>query len=316
VNRRKYPRRPDLAGILNINKPSGLTSHDVVAAVRRAARVRRVGHTGTLDPMASGVLLVCLDQATRVSKYLMASDKLYRAQIRLGQTTDTDDREGHIINSQAVPSSLDRAIIQKALTRFVGEIDQVPPRYAAIKRDGIPLHQLARQGADVQPSPRKVTIHAIQLLEWHSPTLTVDVHCGPGTYIRALARDLGEHLGCGGHLAGLIRLRSGPFRLEEAVDLDEAVRRLQGGKSQDLADLLWPLDAALTAMACMTVDAEAETHLRHGRQIPGPPPSLSEGQPALRRSYAADGTLVAIVKYDTQTDLWQPDTVFDLRPSD
>lgn len=313
MSRRKYPQRPDLAGILNINKPSGMTSHDVVAAVRRAARVRRVGHTGTLDPMASGVLLVCLDQATRVSQFLMSSDKLYRAQICLGQTTDTDDREGQVKLSRPVSSSLDAATIQKALANFVGEIAQVPPRYAAIKHRGVPLHRLARQGVDVQPTSRKVTIHAIQLCEWYSPMLTVNVHCGPGTYIRALARDLGEHLGCGGHLVDLVRLKSGQFHLEEAVDLGEVVRRLPGSTRQELADILWPLDAALTGMARMTVDAEAENHLRYGRQISGSPPGPDEGQPTLRRSYATDGTLVAIVRYDAHTGLWQPDTVFDLR---
>lgn len=310
MSRKRHPRRPELAGILNINKPSNMTSHDVVAAVRRAARIRGVGHAGTLDPLATGVLLVCLDQATRLSRYLMASDKVYRAQIRLGQTTDTDDREGQVIRQRPVPPNLDEAIIQEALTSFTGEIDQTPPNFAAIKRDGVPLYKLARQGIDVKPAPRQVVIHAINLLKWHSPDLTVDVHCGPGTYIRALARDLGEHLGCGGHLAGLVRLKSGQFSLEEATELDEVVRRLQ--KSQDIAPILWPPDAALTHMERMTADGETETRLRHGRQIAGQAPNLDESQPALRRVYAADGTLIAVVRYDTSTKLWQPDIVFNV----
>ncbi len=315
MSRKKHPRRPELAGILNINKPPGMTSHDVVTAIRRAARIRQVGHTGTLDPMATGVLLVCLDQATRVSRYLMASDKVYRAQIRLGQTTDTDDAEGQIIRQQQVPTNLSVATIQNTLACFVGEIDQIPPRYAAIKQDGTPLYKLAWQGIDPQPAPRRVVIHAIHLLQWHHPDLTVEVHCGPGTYIRALARDLGDYLGCGGHLTGLVRLKSGQFSLEEATDLDEVVRRLQGSQGQNVADILWPLDAALSDMARMTVDLETERRLRHGQQIPGPPPDPAVEQPVLRRAYAADGTLVAIVRYDARTGLWQPDTVFDLRPS-
>lgn len=315
MSRSEYSRRPELAGILNINKPSGMTSHDVVAAIRRATRIRRVGHAGTLDPMATGVLLVCLDQATRVSGYLMASDKTYRAQIRLGQTTDTDDAEGQVIDQQAVPTNLDAIVIQDALASLVGEIDQTPPRYAAIKRNGVPLYKLVRQGIDVRPAPRRVIIHAIHLLEWHSPDLTVEAHCGPGTYIRALARDLGERLGCGGHLSGLVRLKSGKFSLEEATELDEVVRRLQEPQGQSIADILWPLDAALTGMTRMTADAETERRLRHGQQVPGPLPDSTERQPVLRRVYAADGTLVTIAKYDKRTGLWQPDAVFDLRPA-
>lgn len=292
-----------------------MTSHDVVTAIRRAARIHRVGHAGTLDPMATGVLLICLDQATRVSQYLMASEKVYRAQIRLGQTTDTDDREGQMTHRQTVPPDLDEAIIQEALTDFVGEINQIPPRYAAIKRNGVPLYKLARQGMDVKPAPRRVVIHAIHLLEWHSPDLKLDIRCGPGTYIRALARDVGDRLGCGGHLISLIRLRSGRFSVEGAAALDEVVNRLQTSQLQDIGDILWPLDAALNNMGRMAVDAETEGCLRHGQQVSGPPPSTDEDQPALRRIYAADGTLVAIARYDTYTGLWQPNTVFDLRPS-
>ena len=315
MSRKKHSRRPELAGILNVNKPPGMTSHDVVAAIRRTARIRRVGHAGTLDPMATGVLLVCLDQATRVSRYLTASDKVYRAQVRLGQTMDTDDAEGQVIRQRPVPANLDAAAIQRALSSFVGEIDQVPPRYAAVKRNGVPLYKLARQGIDPKPSPRRVVVHAIHLFKWHSPDLTVKVHCGPGTYIRALARDLGERLGCGGHLASLVRLRSGSFSLETATELDDVVRRLQSAQGQEIADILKPLDSALTNLARMTVNLEAECRLRHGQQVSGPPPHPDEGQPVLRRVYADDGTLVAIAQYDVRTGLWQPDTVFDLRLS-
>jgi len=315
VSRKKRPRRPELAGILNIDKPLGLTSHDVVAAIRRAARIRRVGHTGTLDPLATGVLLVCLDQATRVARYLAATDKVYRAQIRLGQTTDTADAAGQVIHQRPLPAALDVATLESALASFVGAIDQLPPRYAAIKQRGRPLYELARQGLDPQPAPRRIVIHAIQLDEWRSPDLTVEVHCGPGTYVRALARDLGERLGCGGHLIGLTRLRSGSFSLAEATGLEEAVHRLESAaRREDVADILWPLDVALADMARLTVDEEAERRLRHGQQIPAASPDRAAESPAWRRAYAADGTLVAIVQYDAHTGLWQPDTVFDLRP--
>jgi tRNA pseudouridine55 synthase len=286
----------------------------VVDAIRHAARIRRVGHAGTLDPMATGVLLVCLDQATRVSRHLMASDKVYRAQIQLGQTTDTDDAEGQVIDQRPVPAKLDEAAIQEVLVNFEGQIDQIPPRYAAIKQKGVPLYKLARRGIDVKPSPRRVSIHSILLLEWRSPSLTVEVHCGPGTYIRALARDVGSRLGCGGHLASLVRLKSGEFSLEETTELDEVVCRLQT-PNHNIADILWPLDAALSGMARMTVDVETERRLRQGQQIPSSVPDATEEQPALRRVYAVDGTLVAIVKFDERSALWQPDTVFALSTS-
>lgn len=300
---------------MNVNKPWGMTSHDVVATIRRTARIRRVGHAGTLDPMATGVLLVCLDQATRVSRYLVASDKVYRAQIRLGQTTDTDDAEGKVTGRQPVPVHLDAAAIQEALSSFVGQIDQVPPRYAAIKRNGVPLYELARRGIDPKPAPRPVVIHDAQLLEWHPPDLTVQVHCGPGTYVRALARDLGEQLTCGGHLTSLIRLRSGNFALETAMPLDVVLRRLRNPEEGGIFDILLPLDSALTNLVHMTVNAETERRLRNGQQVPGPPPQPDESHPALRRVYGDDGRLVAVARYDLHTELWQPDTVFDIRLS-
>jgi tRNA pseudouridine55 synthase len=300
---------------LNVNKPSGMTSHDVVAAIRRAARIRRVGHAGTLDPMATGVLLICLDQATRVSRYLVASDKVYRARIRLGQTTDTDDVEGKVTEQRPVPAHLDTATIQVALSSFVGPIDQVPPRYAAIKRNGVPLYELARRGLDPRPAARPVVIHDVQLLEWHRPDLTVQVHCGPGTYVRALARDLGEQLNCGGHLTSLTRLRSGDFSLETATPLDVVLRRLQNPGEGGISDILSPLDSALTNLPYISVNAETERRLRHGQQVPGPPPQPDEGHPALRRVYGDDGRLVAIARFDQNAELWQPDTVFYVRPA-
>lgn len=313
MSRRKYVRRPELAGILNINKPAEMTSHDVVAQIRHAARIRRVGHAGTLDPLATGVLLVCLDQATRVSRYLMASDKRYRAQIRLGAATDTDDREGQVLHRHPVPPTLQKDDLDQALQTFVGQIAQTPPRYAAIKHQGTPLYELARQGIEVETEPRQIVIHAIHLLNWQPPELTVEVHCGPGTYIRALARDLGESLGCGGHLTELVRTQSGQFSLQNAIELEEALTRLCS-HPPEMNDLLWPVDAALAHLDTLTVDAGAEAQIRSGQQVPGPPPALAaEENPAQRRVYAKDGTLIAIAEYDPATRQWQPRTVFDLR---
>jgi len=293
-----------LCGILPLDKPAGWTSHDVVARVRRLLGVRRVGHAGTLDPMATGLLLVCVGQATRIAEYLMRGTKVYRARIRLGVTTDTDDATGQVVARQTVTA--DEDAVRAALADFVGTIQQVPPRYSAIKQDGRPLYKLARAGIEPQRKPRQVTIHRIDLLAWNPPDLTIEVTCASGTYIRALARDLGERLGCGGHLTGLTRLASGHFTLEHAHSLAEVEAASAEGRA---AELLLPMDEALRDMEILTVDAEAEQRIRHGQQIAGPPAPDADSTP-LRRAYSVTGEFLAIMAYDRRTRRWQPRKVF------
>jgi len=289
-------------GILNVNKPRGLTSHDVVNRVRTVARQREVGHAGTLDPMATGVLLLCLGRATRLAEYLMDSPKTYRARIRLGIATDTDDAEGAIIAER--PADIDRAAVEAALERFRGRILQVPPVYSALKREGQPLYKLARRGVTVEREPRPVEIYRLDLTAWEPPELTLEVVCSPGTYIRALARDLGESLGCGAHLTGLVRLASGDFRLEDAVEL-EAVT------PERLPALLLPPDAALRRYPALYLnDAEARA-VANGRDIAGPPP-VGEG-PSLARAYAPDGQLLAVLEYRPERQMWHPKKVVGSR---
>jgi tRNA pseudouridine55 synthase len=221
-------------GIFNINKATGITSHDVVARVRRLIGQRRVGHAGTLDPLASGVLPVLVGQATRLAEYLSESGKAYRATVRFGVATTTYDAEGEVV--RAAPEAalaLRRERIEAALPGFLGEQEQVPPIYSAIKRDGQPLYALARAGRAVTPEPRRVRIEALRIVAWQPPDLVLDVECGKGTYIRSLAYDLGERLGPGAHLAALVRTRSGPFRLVESVTLERLAAAL-GASSQDL----------------------------------------------------------------------------------
>ena len=182
-------------GILIIDKPSGLTSHDVVNRVRRATKIRQVGHAGTLDPMATGVLVVCVGQATRVSEYLLGHDKAYRATIRLGIETNTYDADGEIVATHDV--NVDRAEVERALAQFVGEIQQVPPMYSAIKREGQKLYELARQGIEIERAARSVIVHSIELRDYQAPDATIDVQCSAGTYIRSIAHDLGTALGHG-----------------------------------------------------------------------------------------------------------------------
>jgi len=294
----KVGRQP-INGILNIAKPAGMTSHDVVDRVRQMSGQRRVGHAGTLDPSATGVLVVCLGQASRVAEYLVASDKVYRAQIRLGVSTDTHDAAGEVTATAEV--NVREEEVREALAAFVGSIQQIPPMHSALKRKGTPLYKLARQGITVERESRSVEIHSIELLAWTRPVLTIRVKCSPGTYIRALARDLGQELGCGAHLQSLTRLASGHFTLEQAVSLDELAEAFERG---DWQKFIHPIDEALLDFEPVVVDAQMEKRIRHGRQVQGP------DAPGLRRAYSQNGDLIAILRHDPQTGLWQPRKVF------
>ena len=289
-------------GILVVNKPQGWTSHDVVARVRRLTHQKRVGHAGTLDPMATGVLLVCLGRATRVAEYLMASDKTYRAVVRLGVETDTYDAEGQVVATR--PVDVDESALRGALQKFVGEIDQVPPMYSALKRKGKPLYKLARQGVEVERAARRVTIHDITLREFMSPDVTIDVRCSPGTYIRSLAHDVGAALrgACGAHLTALTRLASGSFTIDDAVKLED----LTG--LADLSGLLRPMDAALQDLPALTLDAEAARRIVMGQAIPSSGVEALGGG-SLRRAYDVNGALLAIVTCDSAAQVWRPKKV-------
>jgi len=207
-------------GLLTIDKPEGMTSHDVVQRVRRWSKQRRVGHLGTLDPLATGVLPIALGEATKLSKLLTHGDKVYRGRIRLGIETATYDREGEVTATSEGPWP-DAAQLEQGLAAFRGEIDQVPPPYSAVKRDGEAAYAKARRGEEVTLEPRRVTLHRVDLLTYEAPALEIEVHCTAGTYLRALAHDLGRALGCGAHLSELVRTRSGPFDLTQAVKLDD-----------------------------------------------------------------------------------------------
>jgi tRNA pseudouridine55 synthase len=303
------PAVPPVTGILNIDKPAGWTSHDVVGKVRRILGQKSVGHAGTLDPLATGVLLVCAGQATRVSEYLMAGRKVYRATVQLGLATDTCDIEGAPLATAPVPELTPDDLTQ-ALTAFVGELAQIPPAFSAIKQDGVPAYRRARRGETVTMEARPVTIHHIELLAWQSPLLTIDVTCDPGTYIRSLARDLGAALGCGGTLAGLRRLRSGQFGIEDAVGLETLAEASQAGQ---LGRYLHPIRAALYDLTPVVVDAEAAARLAHGQPILGPAgPTTDEGY-----ALTAAGAAVAILRRDVTCNIsttdcqWWPKKVFE-----
>lgn len=287
-------------GFLNINKPLGMTSHDVVARVRRLLRQatgsKKVGHAGTLDPLATGVLIVCLQQATRLSDYVMHGTKQYRAQITLGITTETYDAEGDM-TSQVDASHITLADIQTALPQFIGDIDQLPPMYSAIKKDGKKLYELARSGKTIELDPRPVTIHKIDIVEWQSPTLTVDVTCSAGTYIRSLAHDLGQALGVGAHLSGLVRTASGLFSLVNAVELDALMQ------DENWQQHIIPPRIALADMPSIQTSADQWQELVHGRLIERQPSDPADDVFA----YTPNGHLGAVL--EQRDNHWKPHKV-------
>ena len=299
-------RTVPLAGILNVDKPPGVTSHDVVDTVRRLAGQRKVGHAGTLDPMATGVLLVCLGKATRVAEYLMRGRKRYRATIVLGATTDTYDAEGQI-TSTGEETDFTQAEIGAALETFVGSSEQVPPMYSAIKRDGQPLYRLARQGKTVERSPRPVQIDAIDLLAWTPPELSIDVTCSPGTYIRSLAHDLGQYLGSGAYLSSLVRLASGRFTIEDATSLDRLAEAFEHGQEDRY---LLAMDEAFFDWPATVVGEEKARKLAHGQAVALGLPACDGAEGAMARAYGPEGDFLAIIIYDPASTLWRPKKVF------
>jgi tRNA pseudouridine55 synthase len=289
-----------------------MTSHDVVARVRKLLGQKRVGHTGTLDPLATGVLPICVGQATRVAEYLSEGGKAYRATIRFGVETTTYDAEGEMVRE--APVALRREEIEAALPEFLGEQEQIPPVYSAIKRDGKPLYALARAGENVQSEPRRVRIDALNIASWNAPDLTLDVECGKGTYIRSLAFDLGRRLGPGAYLAGLVRTRSGPFTLDQSVTLEELEVALAGDGWRALRH---PADEALGDWDAVTLDDEGERRLRNGQAPSLPPESITVGTAESEplRAYASDGRFLGILRWDAGASIWRPHKVFASAPA-
>jgi tRNA pseudouridine55 synthase len=260
-------RRQGLAsvdGVLNINKPSGWTSHDVVAKLRGGLKGNRIGHAGTLDPAATGVLPVLIGRATRIAEYLLEWDKEYQAVLRLGQTTDTLDATGTVL-SEASTDGLTDESIRSAFARFQGEIDQLPPMYSAVKVAGMPLYKAARAGKTIERTLRQVTVYDLPILNIHGRDVIFRVRCSKGTYVRTLCADIGEVLGVGGHLLELERLRVGPLHVEQACTIDEALDSVRIGR---ISHRLLALDEALDHIPALMVTQAAAERARHGVPIP------------------------------------------------
>lgn len=280
--------------VLPVSKPVGPTSHDVVAMARRSLGIRRVGHTGTLDPFASGLLVLCVGRATRLAEYLSGLDKTYVAEARLGVSTDTLDREGTVVAEDDGWRALDAESVATGLQSFVGEIQQVPPQFSAKKVDGEAMHRRARRGERLELPPVSVRVHSAELLRFEPPSVEFTVHCSTGTYIRALARDLGEALGVGAHLTSLRRTTVGPFDVTDAVSVEDL----------EQADIVRaarvPPLAALSHLATVEVNEGEAARIRHGQRVRIEAPvgarPVAEGDHLV--AVAHDDQLVAVARFE------------------
>lgn len=291
------------SGVLVIDKPVGMTSHDVVQTVRRGTGIRRAGHTGTLDPRASGVLVVLIGPAVRLSEFLTTSEKRYQAVMKFGMTTSTYDTEG-AITSQGREYNFEFEDLEEALTKFVGEVEQTPPVYSALKIDGRRAYELARKGEEIEMEPRKITVHSLELLEWEAPEAVIDIHCSSGTYIRSLAHDLGEEMGSGATLINLRRTKNGRFTLRDSVSLRKLEEAFTNG---DWYRYLIPAAEALADWYTVELSFDQVDEVRHGHRVP----ALEPMEPSsLARAISQEGELVALVEYIEEDQEWQPRKVF------
>jgi len=260
---RRRAGRP-IHGILLLDKPAGLSSNQALQAVRRVLRARKAGHTGSLDPFATGMLPICLGEATKTAAFMLQAHKTYRAVARLGLATSTGDIEGEVIRDESVVD-LEAPQIESVLLGFEGQISQVPPMYSALKHQGQPLYKLARQGIEVEREPRQVTIQSLQLVSWEKPCLTFEVHCSKGTYIRTLAEDISVRLGTCAHLLSLRRLAVEPFARGGMVAMDTVEHAVEAGRE---TNILLPLDAGLSDWPEVHLDERGMERFRHGNFVP------------------------------------------------
>lgn len=279
-------------GILLIDKPGGWTSHDVVAKLRRLTGQRRIGHTGTLDPMATGLLIVCLGRATRSVEYMAGHDKRYTGEVTLGVSTDTDDADGSVTAERPVPELSDEDLGRLA-GAFTGAIQQRPPAYSAVKVAGKRAYAVARAGGAVELRERPVVVHELHLAPIAPGKLQIDVSCGAGTYIRSLARDIGEMAGCGGHLSMLRRTRVGRFAVDEALTLEDVAGLVDGG---EFGETLLPADEGITDLDAAILDAGRAALLAHGNVLGHVVEPLRAAPRA--RIYSSDGSFVGVAEVD------------------
>lgn len=266
MGRRRRPQGRNVSGILLLDKPLGLTSNAALQEVKHLFRARKAGHTGSLDPLATGMLPICLGHATRISAFLLDADKEYLVKVKLGEITTTADAEGEVIESHPA-EHVTREEVLAVLPRFTGEIQQLPPMYSAVKHKGERLYKLAREGIEVEREPRTITIHALELLDFHNPELELRVHCSKGTYVRTLAEDIGKALGVGAHVIGLRRTRVGPYEEDGMITLEQLEQLAQEEGTAGLDRLLLPLDTGLAQWPEVHLGADSTFYIKQGQPV-------------------------------------------------
>ncbi|MEA3334489.1 MAG: tRNA pseudouridine(55) synthase TruB [Chloroflexota bacterium] len=289
----------DTWGLLVVDKDAGLTSHDVVDRVRRMTKIRRVGHSGTLDPMATGVLVLALGKATRLLEYLVGAEKVYDADITLGFTTDTYDAMGQITSEARLPG-LSFEQVDSALDSFRGDIMQTPPAFSALKRDGIAMYKRARAGEQVSAEPRPVTVHDLRLLDYTGGRLHLRISCSAGTYIRSIAHDLGKRLGCGGTLTRLRRLAVGDLTIDMANRLDTLSAAVDAGQ---WTDLLLPAERAIAELDTITLSESDARKILFGQSLDA---AISDCTDSYLGAFDPAGKLLAIIRYDEAKNIFRP----------
>lgn len=293
-------------GILNIKKEKGFTSHDVVAKLRGILHQKKIGHTGTLDPDAEGVLPVCLGKATRLCDKIGDWDKTYQATLRLGVTTDTEDTSGTVLEEK--PVKIDEESVREIISSFVGEYEQIPPMYSAKKVRGKKLYELAREGVVIERKPCRVTVHSIDIQEVCLPYVTFSVRCSKGTYIRSLCRDIGEKVGCGGCMAALTRTQVAFFDINDALTLKQVESLRDSGT---LFEHIRSIDSVFADYPAVTVSAKAEKKLYNGNPLPWNACTVTEGDASgMYRVYDKEGHFIGIYRKAAQSDILHPDKLF------
>lgn len=309
----------NIDGILNVYKPAGSTSFEIVRFVKGLSPQKKVGHGGTLDPGARGVLPICLGRGTKATEFLAEARKAYRAEIELGVSTDTYDAEGKVTQRSDI-SSITLRRIEETLASFRGPIEQIPPMYSALKYRGKRLYELARAGITVEREKRRTHIFNLEIVQWSPPLVTLEVECGRGTYIRSLAHDLGQKLGCGSHLRALERLKTGPFEVSQAVTLTHLQEAFEHGRWQDL---LYPVDFLLMHCKAVILDKEQERKIQNGQPLKLPreqPEALEEKKLTAigdtpegiyrYRAYSEDGRFLAVLILKKEKRILQPYKLF------
>lgn len=303
------PRAPVVNGFINLYKPVGITSMESLRRVKRITGQRqKVGHGGTMDPLARGVLPVCFGQATRLMEYLVSGTKRYVMDVRLGESTSTYDSEGEITETRSI-EGISRTDIEATLESFIGVVDQVPPMYSAVKVDGQRLYKLARAGIEVDREARSVEIHGIRITRVEIPEVTLDVECGKGVYMRSLAHDLGEALGCGAHVTDLERRSCAGFNSEDGVTLDQLEEDSQA--PDGWRKHLHPVDWVVRDLKTVTVGQAAEKFLRNGQSVSLGRPEVNAGYLEQFRAYNSSGQFLALVRFDRAGNSWKPLKVFN-----